>query len=164
MSLGRFSDRRLERGVLLLERRLEPGGRGRVRKRGGGRAGEIRLPRVLRDAAVTPGETMSEAAWRTHGRCQGRDVLALQGTMVVRSSGGRPARRGGAGRGGRRPAGRCGPGALSRAVRRNVLAAAEQSFCWPQGADEAACVCAGALGITVVSDCEGDIFEAFALL
>jgi len=66
------------------------GGRSlRVRRLGGTRAGEIRLTRFLRNDAVTVGEMLAEARQRTAARCEGRDVLAIQDTTVIRSEAGR---------------------------------------------------------------------------
>jgi hypothetical protein len=138
---------------------------------GGNRAGEIRLTRFLRNAAVTPQEMATQAGRRTSQRCQGRDVLVIQDTTVIRSDGG----------GGdylhaaialdlkdnailglvssqmlERDGGR-------RGARRERPIEEKESFRWLQGADEAASVCAGAREITVVADREGDIYEAFAL-
>jgi hypothetical protein len=143
----------------------------RVRRLGGDRAGEIRLTRFLRNGAVTPQEMAAEAGRLTSPRCQGRDVLVIQDTTVIRSEGG-----GGdylhavvaldAGDGAllglvdgqflRRGGGR-------KALRRDLPVEEKESFRWLQGADQAASVCAGARQITVVSDREGDIYEAFAL-
>src|SRR6476619_5145565 len=76
LSLGRFGDRRLEKGgrscTLVWSRR----------------AGEIRLTRFLRNPAVTVEEMAAEAAARTAARCAGRAVLAIQDTTVVTSQGG----------------------------------------------------------------------------
>lgn len=113
----------------------------------------------------------STAGARTSARCQGRDVLVIQDTTVTRSEGGggehlhvvlaldaveghllglvdgQFLRRGG-----------------GRKDQRKALPVEEkESFRWLQGADQAASVCAGARRITVVSDREGDIYEAFAL-
>lgn len=143
----------------------------RVRRLGGDRAGEIRLTRFLRNAAVTPQEMAAQAGRRTSQRSQGRDVLVIQDTTVIRSAGG----------GGdylhavmaldaqdgailglvdghflQRATGR-------KALRRALPVEEKESFRWLQGADQAASVCAGARRITVVSDREGDIYEAFAL-
>lgn len=143
----------------------------RVRRLGGDRAGEIRLTRFLRNEAVTPEEMLAEAARGTCGRCQGRDVLVIQDTTVIRSEGG-----GGdylhvglaldAGDGAilglvdgqflRRASGRKG-------LRRELPVEEKESFRWLRGADAAASVCAGARRITVVADRESDIYEAFAL-
>jgi hypothetical protein len=138
---------------------------------GGNRSGEIRLTRFLRNPAVSCEEMLSEAAERTAGRCQGRQVLAIQDTTVLRSQGG-----GGEylhavvavdaqddailglidGRFLAREGGR-------RGARRGVPIEEKESFRWLEGADQAASVCAGAAGVTVIADRESDIFEAFAL-
>jgi hypothetical protein len=138
---------------------------------GGDRAGEIRLTRFLRNGAVTPQEMAAQAGQRTSQRCQGRDVLVIQDTTVIRSDGG-----GGdylhaaialdlkdnailglvSGQMLERDRGR-------RGLRRERPVEEKESFRWLQGADEAASVCAGAREITVVADREGDIYEAFAL-
>jgi Transposase DDE domain len=143
----------------------------RVRRLGGDRAGEVRLTRFLRNDAVTIAEMMAEAGRRTAERCAGREALVIQDTTVIRSGGG-----GGDylhtvlaldGEDGtilglvdgqflRRTSER-------RAVRRAAPVEEKESFRWLQGADQAASVCAGARRITVVSDREGDIYEAFAL-
>jgi hypothetical protein len=120
---------------------------------------------------VTIEEMLSEAGQRTAERCRGRDVLVIQDTTVLRSQGG----------GGdylhavvaldaedgailglvdgqflRRSSGR-------KALRRNMPVEEKESFRWLEGADQAASVCAAAQRVTVVSDREGDIYEAFAL-
>lgn len=142
-----------------------------MRRLGGNRAGEIRLTRFLRNDAVTTGEMLAEAGRRTAERSAGRDVMVIQDTTVVRSEGG----------GGdylhvavaldatdgailglvdgqflRRTAGRT-------ARRRAVPVEEKESFRWLQAADQAASICAGADRLVVVSDREGDIYEAFAL-
>lgn len=155
-----------KRGAFLLARLLSVGARSvRVRRLGGNRAGEIRLTRFLRNAAVTPQEMATRAGERTSGRCQARRVLVIQDTTVIRSQGG-----GGdylhaaialdvednailglvSGQILERGSGR-------RAGRRQRPVEEKESFRWLQGADEAASVCAGAREITVVSDREGDI-------
>jgi hypothetical protein len=152
-----------------LGRLVETGGRSlRVRRLGGDRAGEIRLTRFLRNDAVTVEEMVAEAGRRTSQRCAGRDVLVIQDTTVIRSSGGggdylhAVVALGGAdgtilglvdGQFLRRTCDR-------RALRRSAPVEEKESFRW--GADQAASVCAGARRITVVSDREGDIYEAFA--
>jgi hypothetical protein len=125
----------------------------------------------LRNDAVTVGEMLAEASQRTVARCAGRDVVVIQDTTATRSEGG----------GGdylhaaiavdaadgailglvdaqflHRTAGR-------KAQRRSLPVEEKESFRWLQGADQAASVCAGAARVTVVSDREGDIYEAFAL-
>ncbi len=173
LSLGRFGDRRLEKGGgFLLGRLVEQGGRAiRVRPLGRDRAGEIRLTRFLRNDAVSVEEMMAEAGRRTAERSRGRDVLAIQDTTVIRSEGG----------GGdylhvvlaldaldgsilglidgqflQRASGK-------RAQRRDTVIEEKESFRWLQGADQAATVCASAAQVTVIADRESDIFEAFAL-
>jgi hypothetical protein len=114
---------------------------------------------------------LMEAGQRTSLRCQGRHVLAIQDTTVLRSEGG----------GGDYLHAMIGLDAedgtilglidahfLSRqsgrkVVRRAKAIEAKESFRWLQAADQAASVCFGAQRITVVADRESDIFEAFAL-
>jgi hypothetical protein len=155
-----------------LGRLLSVGARAvRVRRLGGDRAGEIRLTRFLRNAAVTPREMVAQASQRTSQRCQGRDILVIQDTTVIRSEGGggdylHAAMALDAGDGAilglvdgqflRRTSGH-------KALRRDLPVEEKESFRWLQAADEAASVCAGARQVTVVSDREGDIYEAFAL-
>lgn len=148
------------------------GGRSlRVRRLGGNRAGEIRITRFLRNRSVTIEEMLSEAAVRTAQRCLGRNVLVIQDTTALSSSGG-----GGdylhavigldeadgailgvvGGRFLNRESGR-------KAKRRALPIEHKESFRWLEGADEAASVCAGAGRITVIADREADIYEAFAL-
>lgn len=143
----------------------------RVRRLGGSRAGEIRITRFLRNRAVTVEEMFAEAAQRTAKRCQGRDVLVIQDTTVVRSQGGGGdylhaaiALDGADGAilglvdGGflQRSSGR-------KAERRALPIEEKQSFRWLETADQAASVCTGAARITIIADREGDIYEAFAL-
>jgi hypothetical protein len=156
----------------LLGRLVEQGGRGLcVRRLGGNRAGEIRITRFLRNSAVSVDAMVMEAASRTSQRCLGRDVLVIQDTTVLRSSGG----------GGdylhaaialdeadgailglvdgcflRRSSGR-------KAERRALPIEEKESFRWLEGAEQAASVCAGAGRITIIADRESDIYEAFAL-
>ena len=156
---------------MLHDRLVESGGRGlSVRRLGGNRAGEIRLTRFLRHAAVSPQEMARTAAEKTAGRCHGRHVLAIQDTTVVRSQGG----------GGLYLHAVLAVDAEDEAIlglidgqflsrtegkkseRRNVPIEAKQSHRWLQGANGAAEVCAGAARLTVIADREADIFEAFA--
>jgi len=143
----------------------------RVRPLGGDRAGEMRITRFLRNAAVTIEEMVREAASRTAERCHDREVLVIQDTTVVRSAGG----------GGDYlhavVALDASDGALlglvdgsflsrssgKRAARRALPIEEKESFRWLEGADHAASVCAGARRITIIADREGDIYEAFAL-
>lgn len=160
-----------KRGAFLLGRLVATGGgKLRVRRLGGSRAGEIRLTRFLRNAAVSCAEMLAEAAARTAERCAGRHVLAIQDTTVLCSHGG-----GGdylhavlavdaedgailgliAGAFLQRQGGR-------RGARRAAPIEEKESFRWLQGADQAASVCAAAASVTVIADRESDIFEAFA--
>ena len=78
-----------KRGAFLLGRLVAVGGHGvRVRRLGGDRAGEIRLTRFLRNAAVTIEEMLAESGRRTAARCADRAVLVIQDTTVVHSEGG----------------------------------------------------------------------------
>jgi hypothetical protein len=131
----------------------------------------MRITRFLRNAAVTREEMLSEAAARTAQRCRGRDVLVIQDTTVLRSSGG----------GGdylhaaialdeadgailglvegsflHRASGR-------KAERRALAIEEKESFRWLEGTEQAASICAGAGRVTVIADREADIYEAFAL-
>jgi len=150
---------------------MECGGGGvRVRRLGGTRAGEIRLTRFLRNASVSVEEMLSTASEQLSHRCAGRQVLAIQDTTVVRSSGG-----GGDylhavlavdGEDGAilglahaqymsRTSGR-------QRTRNDRPIEEKESLRWLDGAQAVASVCAAARGITVVSDRESDIYEAFA--
>ena len=152
-------------------RLVATGGRGvRVRRLGGDRAGEIRLTRLLRNAAVTVEEMSAEAGRRTAERCAGRHVLAIQDTTVVRSEGGgglylHPVLVVDADEGAilglahaeflNRDKGR-------KASRRSKPVADKQSQRWLDGAEQASRVCAAAARVTVIADRESDIFAAFA--
>lgn len=73
LSLGRFGDRRLEKGDFFLVRLVAKAGRPvRIRALGGTRRGEMRLTRGLRNGAVTPEEMIATAAARTSQRVVGR--------------------------------------------------------------------------------------------
>lgn len=146
------------------------GGKLRVRRLGGDRAGEIRLTRFLRNAAVTPGEMIAVAASRTAERCAGREVLAIQDTTVVRSGGGgglylHPVLVSDVQSGailGLAHAAFLTREAGKAAQRRRLPVAGKESQRWLDGAAAAARVCATARRITVVADREADIFAAFA--
>jgi hypothetical protein len=131
----------------------------------------MRITRFLRNASVTVGEMLSEAARLTSQRCQGRDVLVIQDTTVIRSGGGggdylHAAMALDEADGGilglvdgqflQRSSGRAGS-------RRGAPIEEKESFRWLESAEQAASVCAGASRITVIADREGDIYEAFAL-
>ncbi|MEZ2133174.1 MULTISPECIES: IS4 family transposase [unclassified Sinorhizobium] len=154
----------------MLERLVETAGQGlRVRKLGGNRAGEIRLSRFLRNAAVDPQAMIDAAALRTAGRCADRHILAIQDTTVVRSGGG----------GGLYLHAMIGvdadDGAIVGAIHGQFLSRDQgkrgtqrarpiedkESYRWLEGADRAAQVCAAARHVTVIADRESDIYEAF---
>jgi hypothetical protein len=150
------------------------GGRGvSVRRLGGNRAGEIRITRFLRNAAVSIEEMVATAAARTCGRVAGRHVLAIQDTTTARAE----------------DKGRClalhpviavdaVEGALLGLVGARLFARAggkreqrkergfveKESRRWLEGAEHAAALSAsGAACVTVIADREGDIYEDFAL-
>lgn len=143
----------------------------RVRRLGGDRAGEIRLTRFLRNAAVTPEAMVAEAASRTAGRCTDLHVLAIQDTTVVRSQGGgglylHPSLAVDAASGA--ILGLTHAIFLSRtqgkkAQRRSQPIAEKESQRWLDGAARSAEVCRAAARLTVIGDRENDIFQAFAL-
>lgn len=161
-----------KRGAFLHRRLVAVGGRGvAVRRLGANRAGEIRLTRFLRNAAVTFEEMALTAAARTGRRCRGaRHVLAIQDTTVLRSQGG----------GGHYlHAMICvdaQDGALlglidgrflsrqdgQKAKRRSLPIEQKESMRWLDGAQAAVDVCAAAERVTVIADRESDIYEAFA--
>ena len=113
---------------------------------------------------------MATAAARTAGRCEGRDVLAIQDTTVVRSEGGgglylHPVVVVDVDSGallGLAHAGFLQRGEGEAATRRQRPVADKQSQRWLDGAAAAAQVCAAARQVTVVADREADIFAAFA--
>ena len=154
-----------------MDRLVRAGGQGvRVRRLGANRAGEIRLTRFLRNPKVSPGQMVESAAARLKERCRDREVLAIQDTTVVASSGG-----GGLylhvcavvdaddgallglahGRFLNREDGR-------KEKRRALPIEGKESHRWLEGADDAARACAGARAITTISDRESDIYVAFA--
>lgn len=88
VSLGRFGDRRLEKGGLLAGSAGCVGQSGiSVRRVGGNRAGEMRFTRFLRNRRVSPGEMVATARARTAGLVQGCHVLAIQDTTTLRDDG-----------------------------------------------------------------------------
>lgn len=142
----------------------------RVRRLGGGRAGEVRLTRFLRNPRVTPAQMVASAASRLNERCDGRHILAIQDTTVVKSSGGGglylhaciavDAEDGAL-------LGLAGAAFLQReagrkAERRMLPIHAKESQRWLNGADDAAGACAGARELTLIADRESDIYAAFA--
>ena len=155
----------------MYSRLVKTGGVGvRVRRLGGDRAGEIRLTRFLRNAAVTVEAMSAEAGRRTAERCAGRHVLAIQDTTVVRSGGGgglylHPVIAVDADEGallGLVHAAFLSRGAGKRAARHAKPTAEKESQRWLDGADAAASVCGAASRVTVIADRESDIYAAFA--
>jgi hypothetical protein len=146
------------------------GGGLRVRRLGGDRAGEIRLTRFLRNEAVTPEAMVAEAACRTGARCDGRHVLAIQDTTVVRSEGGgglylHPVLAVDAEDGtilGLTHASFLQRGSGRAADRRQKPVKDKESQRWLDGAERSAAVCRGAARLTHIADREGDIFALFA--
>lgn len=143
----------------------------RVRRLGANRAGEIRITRFLRNPAVSVAEMVETAARRTGARLAGRHVLAIQDTTTVRAGAG----------------GQClalHPVIAVDAVEGTLLGLIGAAFFgreggkrdqrharpftqkesrrWLEGAERAASLAAAAARITVVTDCEGDIYEDFA--
>lgn len=143
----------------------------RVRRLGGDRAGEIRLTRFLRNAAVTPEAMVAEAGAGTARRGAGLHVLAIQDTTVVRSEGGgglylHPTLAVDAASGA--ILGLTHAEFLSRtrgkkAERRSKPIAEKESRRWLDAAARSAEVCATAARLTMIGDRENDIFQAFAL-
>lgn len=156
-----------------MHRRLvEVGQRGvAVRSLGGDRAGEIRLTRFLRNDKVSVAEMMSEVAGLTAARTGGLHVLAVQDTSTLRDDGGQrsivvhptlavEAESGAVlgllhGEVLRREGGR-------KKQRKTRAFAEKESARWLRGAEAAAAGCCGARQVTVVADCEADIYECFA--
>jgi len=162
-----------KRGAFLLERLLAVGQGGvRLRPLGATRAGEVRLGRFLHNDRVTPSEMVATARTRTAGLVQGRHVLVIQDTTSLRDDGDQrslhlhPAiavdasdgallglvdavflhRRGG-----------------KRGQHNNQPFAEKESRRWLDASIQAACLAqAGASGVTVIGDREGDIYEMFA--
>lgn len=150
---------------------MEAGGKGvRVRRLGGDRAGEIRLTRFLRNPAVITEDMVAEAGRRTAARCEGRRVLAIQDTTVVRSEGGgglylHPVLMVDADDGailGLAHASFLDREQGKRSSRRRKAVADKESQRWLDGAHKASELGAAAAQVTVVADRESDIFAAFA--
>lgn len=151
---------------------MEAGGKGvRIRRLGGNRAGEIRLTRFLRNPAVMTEEMVAEAGRRTAARCEGRRVLAIQDTTVIRSDGGgglylHPVLMVDADDGavlGLTHASFLDREQGKRSSRRQKAVTDKESQRWLDGARKAAETGAAAIQVTVVADRESDIFAAFAL-
>lgn len=143
-----------------------------VRSLGGGRAGEMRLTRFLRNRKVTVGEIVEAAAMRTNARVAGRHVLAVQDTTSVREkNGGRSLKshpviavdaESGSALGLVHASFLANEGG-KRKTRKQRGFAVKASRRWLDGAEAAAALReAGALCVTVVADRESDIYEMFA--
>ena len=144
----------------------------RVRPLGGNRAGEVRIGRFLRNARVTPEEMFATARAHTAERVRGRQVVVPQDTTSLRDDG--------------KDTGHylhpaialdAMDGALlglvhaeflrregRQAIHRNKRAPAEkESRRWVTAMEKSAeLVEAGATQVTMVGDCESDIYEVFA--
>lgn len=144
-----------------------------VRRVGGDRAGEMCFTRFLRNPRVTPEEMVAHARSHTAGQVLGRHILAIQDTTTLRDDGKlcslnlHPT-----------IAVDAADGALLGLVDAMFLARsggakqqrAKQPFAdkesrrWLDATNSAAgLVSAGAACVTVIADCEGDIYDEFAL-
>ena len=173
LGLGRFGDKRLEKGGLLHRRLVAHSGKGiSVAGLGGNRTGEMRFGRFLHNPKVTVEEMVATAKKRACAQVLGRHVLTIQDTsglrvdekglglsfhpvIAVDADDGRMlglvdnsflARKGGA-----------------RAGRKQRSIEEKESWRWLEGAKSAAALAeAGAASVTVIADREGDIYESFA--
>lgn len=147
----------------------------RVRALGGNRADEIRFWRFLHNRRVTPGEMVQTARAQTLERVQGRHVLAIQDTTSLHDASNTSKRSLHL-----HPliAVDAADGSLlglvhaaflhrsggQRETRKQRPIAEKQSRRWLDATIHAASLAqAGARGVTVVADREGDIYEEFAL-
>jgi hypothetical protein len=175
LSLGCFGDKRLAAGgAFLLDRLVTVGQAGvRVRPLGGHRAGEIRIGRFLGNPDVTPEEMVTTARGRTVGLVNGRHILAIQDTTSLRDDGDQRSLH-------------LHPTIAVDAADGALPGLVHAEFCHRAGGKKASCgkrpfdekesrrwldatikaselVAAGAACVTVVTDREGDIYDAFAL-
>ena len=175
-SLGHFRDaRRQQVGVDLLARLVEVGQSGvKVRRLGGDRSGEVRFGRFLRCDAVTPKEMIEAACAHTRGLVADRHILAIQDTTSLRDDGGKYSIN-------LHPmiAVDADNGALLGLVHAELLTRdgsagvvrcdkrpfeEKESRRWVDAIRASAGLrAAGARAVTVVGDCEGDMYEDFAL-
>ena len=165
-----------KRGVFLLQRLVACSHAGvRVRALGQHRAGEMRLFRFLHNERVTPEEMVRTARARTLAGVKGRHILAIQDTTSLRDHSNTS---------------RCSlhlhPTIAVDAVDGTLLGVLDAQFLSRSGGQRAttgkrafehkqsrrwldatlaseAVAEAGAISVTMVSDREGDIYEAFAL-
>lgn len=184
--LGRFGDRRLERGGALLHQALVEEASPYIRRLAGSRALEVRFHRLLRHEQVSVSEMALTAGLRTAERASGRDVVVIQDTSEV-AIGGRKARQAGFG-----PVGKGGAtrgvlvhaaivvdardGALLGALdvkvwnrqggkkksKRGRALAEKESRRWLEVAETAASLLSQARSVTMVADAESDFYELFA--
>ena len=156
-----------------------------IRRLGGGRAGEMRFTRFLRNPAVNAAEIARHARTQTGERSAGRDIVVVQDTSAL-TLGGRRARDAGYGPVGKGGATRglllhaalaleTGTGALLGLVdaqvwnraeaagpRRARATADKESQRWLETAAHAGEALAAARSVTIVSDRESDFYELFA--
>lgn len=144
-----------------------------VRRLGGGRAGEIRLTRFLRNRRVTPAEMFATARQHTLGLAKNRHVLVIQDTTSLRDDGRTKSLQLHAA-----IAVDAAEGVLLGLMGGTFLRRDEpvkthcnkraledkESHRWIEATQQAASLCqAGAARVTVIADREGDIYEEFAL-
>jgi hypothetical protein len=164
----------LKKGAFLHSRLAAHGGKGiSVRQLGGGRAGEMRITRFLHNPKVTVSEMVATARARTCAQALGRHVLAIQDTTVLQADEKgvglyvHPVLGVDAGEGS--ILGLIGNTFLARkggkrAVRKQRGFEEKESRRWLDGAQSACALAeAGAACVTVIEDCEGDVYESFAL-
>lgn len=137
-------------GALLLGRLVAGAGAIRVRQRGGDRAGEMRISRLLRHRRVTVGESFGTAAAHTAGLLAGRHGLAIQHTTSLRDD-----------RAGHRLT--LHPMIAVDATKLALLGLLHGRMLVQRGGQAAGLRSAGAAALTAIADREGDIFEHVAL-
>jgi hypothetical protein len=162
-----------KRGVFLHSRLVERGPSGVcVLRLGGDRRGEMRITRFLRNPKVSVDEIVASAAARTADLVAGRHILAIQDTTSVRDGGDGNSivlhptiavdALDGALLGLVHAQILTRSGGMKEQRRRHVFAD-KQSRRWLDAAEAAAqLTAAGAAGVTVIADREGDIYEEFA--
>ena len=184
--LGRFGDRRLEKGGWRLHEALVRRPCSCIRRLAGNRAQEVRFTRFLRNEGVSVAEMASHAALRTARHVAGRDIIVVQDTSEL-ALGGRRARANGYGPVGKGGGVRglllhaalaldAGSGALLGLVdtqvwnrdkgvvtpRRSRATVDKESQRWLSVTAQSSAVLSSARSITVISDRESDIYEHFA--
>jgi len=172
-SLGRFGDRRLEKGGRLAGRLVSVGQSGiSVRRVGGNRAGEMRITRFLRNPRVRPEEMVADRRRAHRWLVKGRHILAIQDTTTLRDDGKQYSLN-------LHPmiavdghdGGLLGlvdavflshVGGKKHLCKKRPFAEKESSRWLDATRTAASLVAAGAACVTVVADREGDIYEEFA--